>query len=100
MERTHDLTNSNRIRGSNGWTSGQEVAKSISIKGRDCRSGEYAGKEAGFTPGDLRRVRRQCRRTDAVAGPPDRDAEVSNRPRRWLKARTVPEKGLKEREGK
>ena len=25
-------TNSNRIRGSNGWTSGQEVAKSISIR--------------------------------------------------------------------
>ena len=43
---------------------------------------------------------RETGRTEAAARLPDRGAEVSrgrSRPRRWLKARTVPEKGLKER---
>ena len=41
-----------------GRTSGQPVAKSISIKGQGCKSGGAARKAAGLTPGDLRRVRR------------------------------------------
>jgi RNA-directed DNA polymerase len=39
VERNRDPTNRNRIRGSIGRTSGQEVAKSISIKGQNCKSG-------------------------------------------------------------
>ena len=50
--------NRNRIRGGIGRTSGQEVAKSISIKGQNCKSGGYARKAAGLTPGDLHRVPR------------------------------------------
>ena len=41
-----------------GRTSGQEVAKSISIKGQGCKSGGCARKAAGLTPGDLHRVLR------------------------------------------
>src|SRR3954468_20582100 len=42
----------------------------------------------------------ESRRTEGAARPPDRDAEVSrrrSRPPRRLKARTVPDEGLKER---
>src|SRR3954449_1472386 len=100
VERNRDPTNRNRIRGSNGWTSGLTVAKSISIMGRDCKSGGCARKDTGLTPGDLHRVRRQSRRTEGTARSPDHGAEVSrgcSRPPRRLKARTVPNEGLKER---
>jgi len=56
VERNRDPTNSNRIRGRLGRTSGQEVAKSISIKGQGCKSGGCARKAAGLTPGDLHPV--------------------------------------------
>lgn len=39
-----------------GRTSGQRVAKSISIKGQNCRSGRAAGKAIELTWGGLRRV--------------------------------------------
>ena len=39
----------------NGWTSGREVAKSISIKSRKCKSSGYASKVSVLTPGDLYR---------------------------------------------
>jgi hypothetical protein len=53
VEQNRDLTNRNRIRGMLGRTSGQLVAKSISIKGQDCRSGRCAGKAPGLTWGGL-----------------------------------------------
>ena len=56
VEQNRDLTNRNRIRGIPGRTSGQLVAKSISIKGQDCRSGRCAGKAIGLTWGGLCRV--------------------------------------------
>jgi hypothetical protein len=56
VEQSRDLTNRNRIGGRAGRTSGREIAKSISIKGQSCRSGGCAMKDAGLTPGDLRRV--------------------------------------------
>ena len=46
----------NRILGIPGRTSGQRIAKSISIKGQDCRSGRCAGKAIELTWGGLRRV--------------------------------------------
>ena len=39
----------------NGWTSGPEVAKSISIKSRKRKSSGCASKVGVFTPGDLYR---------------------------------------------
>src|SRR5258707_7756745 len=50
------LTNRNRISGIPGRTSGRLIAKSISIKGRGCRSGGRAGKAIELTWGGLRRV--------------------------------------------
>jgi hypothetical protein len=54
MEQSRDLTNRNRIRGILGWTSGQRIAKSGSIKGQGCRSGGSAAKAIELTWGDLR----------------------------------------------
>jgi hypothetical protein len=56
VEQTRDLTNRKRIRGISGRTSGQRVAKSISIKGQGCRSDRGAGKAIELTWGGLRRV--------------------------------------------
>src|SRR6266446_5071691 len=58
VEQSRDPTNRNRIRGSAGRTSGQDVAKSISIKGQNCKSGGCAMKAVGLTPRDLHRVLR------------------------------------------
>ena len=56
VEQNRDLTNRNRIRGMLGRTSGRRIAKSISIKGQDCRSGRAAGKAIELTWGGLCRV--------------------------------------------
>lgn len=56
VKQNRDLTNRNRIRGIPGRTSGLLIAKSISIKGRGCRSGRCAGKAIELTWGGLRRV--------------------------------------------
>jgi hypothetical protein len=56
VEYNRDLTNRNRISGIPGRTSGQLIAKSISIKGRGCRSGRCAAKALELTSGGLRRV--------------------------------------------
>ena len=56
VEQNRDLTNRKRIRGIPGRTSGQRVAKSISIKGQGCRSGRGAGKAIELTWGGLRPV--------------------------------------------
>jgi hypothetical protein len=55
-ERSRDPTNRNRIRGIHGRTSGQRIAKSISIKGHGCRSGGAAANAIELTWGDLRHV--------------------------------------------
>ncbi len=57
VARNRGSTNRNRIRGKPGRTSGQEVGKSISIKGQAGKSGGRARKDAELTPGDLHRVR-------------------------------------------
>src|SRR6202163_1810750 len=58
-------------------TSGQRIAKSISIKGAKRRSGGCAPKAIELTPGDLLRV--VPRTTEGSERPPDRGAEVSRR---------------------
>ena len=55
-EQNRDLTNRKRISGISGRTSGRLITKSISIKGRGCRSGRGAGKAIELTWGGLRRV--------------------------------------------
>ena len=54
-------------------TSGQRIAKSISIKGAKRRSGGCAPKAIELTPGDLLRVADKA--TEAVERPSDRGAE-------------------------
>ena len=48
--------NKNQIRGIRCRTSGQVIAKSISIKGAGCKSGGCAWKAVELTSGDLRHV--------------------------------------------
>lgn len=55
-ERSRDPTNRNRIRGIPGRTSGQRIAKSISIKGHGCRSGGDAANAIELTWGGPRHV--------------------------------------------
>ena len=56
VEQNRDLTNRNRVLGSSGRTRVQLATKSISIKGRGCRSGRCAGKAIELTWGGLRGV--------------------------------------------
>src|SRR5438874_6003649 len=67
----------NRIPRRKRRTSGQRVAKSISINGAKRRSGGCAPKAIELTPGDLLRVAPWA--TEEVERPPDRGAEVSRR---------------------
>ena len=75
VEQTRDPMDKNRIRGRAVRTSGQETAKSISIKGRSCTFGGCAGKAAELTSGGLRRVPESG--TEGAARFTDRGAEVS-----------------------
>ena len=52
-EQSHDLTVRNRIQGRTGRTSGQMIAKSISIKGQGCKFGRCVVKAAVLTSGGL-----------------------------------------------
>ena len=53
MEQTCEPMYKNRIRGMRCWTSGQMIAKSISIKGTGCKSGGCVRKAVELTSGDL-----------------------------------------------
>ena len=57
MEQTCEPMYKNRIRGIRCRTSGQLIAKSISIKGNGCKSGGCARKAVELTSGDLPFVR-------------------------------------------
>src|SRR6516162_7393250 len=54
-EQNRGLTDRNRIGGILGRTSGQRVAKSISIKGQVCRSGRVRGRRSDL-PGEISAV--------------------------------------------
>ncbi len=56
LEQSRDPMDKNRIRGGHARTSRQMAAKSISTKGRGCRSGGCAVKAGELTSGDLPRV--------------------------------------------
>ena len=53
MEQKREPMYKNRIRGMRCRTSGQLIAKSISIKGTGCKSGGCALKAVELTSGDL-----------------------------------------------
>ncbi len=53
MEQTYEPMYKNRMRGIRCRTSGQMIAKSISIKGTGCRSGGCVRKAVELTSGDL-----------------------------------------------
>jgi hypothetical protein len=53
VEQTHEPMYKNRIRGIRCRTSGQMIAKSISIKGTGCKSGGCVRKAVELTSGDL-----------------------------------------------
>src|ERR1700733_95191 len=75
VEQNRDLTNRNRMRGTSGRTSGQRIAKSISIKDQGCRSGRGAAKAIELTQGDLRHV--PTLGTEGTARGPDRGTSAS-----------------------
>jgi hypothetical protein len=75
VEQNRDPTNRNRIRGSAGRTSGQDVAKSISIKDRDCKSGGCARKVVELTSRDLCRVPRGLRVSQGTLTAAQKSAE-------------------------
>jgi hypothetical protein len=86
--------NKNRIGGIRCWTSGQMIAKSISIKGTGCKSGGCVRKAVELTSGDLRSVvKSQLRNEQSVLTGRQKSAEgvvVTQ----VTKAQTVPEKGV------
>lgn len=80
VERIREPMNKNRIRGSRGRTSQPLMAKSRSIKDRDCRFGGCAWKIVRLTSGGLCRVEANaCVRasTEEIARSADRGTEVS-----------------------
>src|SRR5258708_29175993 len=76
VEQNRGMTNRNRISGIPGRTSGRLIAKSISIKGRGCRSGGRAGEAIELTWGGLRRVPiSELREPQGDLTPPQEPAE-------------------------
>jgi hypothetical protein len=85
--------NKNRIRGIWCRTSGQRIAKSISIKGTGCKSGGCALKAVELTSGDLPFVldsRLRIERSVLTGRQKSAEGVLGTR---VLKARTVPERG-------
>ena len=85
--------NKNRIRGIWCRTSGQRIAKSISIKGTGCKSGGCAWKAVELTSGDLPFVldsRLRIERSVLTGRQKSAEGVLGTR---VLKARTVPERG-------
>lgn len=94
MEQTCEPMYKNRIRGIRCRTSGQRIAKSISIKGTGCKSGGCVRKAVEITSGDLPFVSASRLRIEqSVLTGRQKSAEgvvVTE----GMKARTVARKGL------
>jgi len=85
--------NKNRIRGRRGRTSGQVIAKSLSIKGPGCKSGGCASKAVELTSGDLPFVSDSGRRPER-SGLTGRQKSAAGIVRTAVrKAQTVPARG-------
>ena len=93
MEQTYEPMYKNRIRGIRCRTSGQAIAKSISIKGTGCKFGGCVRKAVEITSGDLPFVSEsRLRNEQSILTGRQKSAEgvVGTR---VLKARTVPARG-------
>jgi len=99
VEQKREPMNKNRIRGIRRRTSGPTTAKSVSIQGAGCRSGGCAPKAVELTSGDLLSVwdaRLRAGRSALIRGQKSAEGIVGAQA---LKARTVPARGSRERQG-
>jgi hypothetical protein len=93
VEQTYEPMYKNRIRGIRCWTSGQLIAKSISIKGTGCKFGGCVRKAVELTSGDLPFVsesRLKMERSILTGRQKSAEGVVVTR---VMKARTVPVRG-------
>lgn len=93
MEQTYEPMDKNRIRGIRCRTSGQQIAKSISIKGTGCKSGGCVRKAVEITSGDLPFVlESRLRNEQSILTGRQKSAEGVVAAKA-AKARTVPARG-------
>jgi hypothetical protein len=85
--------NKNRIRGIRCRTSGQMIAKSISIKGTGCKSGGCAPKAVELTSGDLPFVPESGLRVERSILTGRQKSAEGVLVAKAMKARTVPARG-------
>ena len=83
----------NRIRGIRCRTSGQRIAKSISIKGTGCKSGGCVRKAVEITSGDLPTVLESRLRTEQSVPTGWQKSAEGVLVTKVMKARTVPARG-------
>ena len=93
MEQTYEPMYKNRIRGIRCRTSGQLIAKSISIKGTGCKFGGCVRKAVEITSGDLPFVSESRLRTEQSVLTGRQKSAEGVLGTQVLKARTVPARG-------
>jgi len=93
VEQTYEPMYKNRIRGIRCRTSGQMIAKSISIKGAGCRSGGCVRKAVELTSGDLPFVSDSRLRVEQSILTGRQKSAEGVLGTEVLKARTVPARG-------
>ena len=93
MEQTHEPMYKNRIRGIRCRTSGQVIAKSISIKGTGCKFGGCVRKAVELTSGDLPFVSDSRLRVEQSILTGRQKSAEGVLGTEVLKARTVPARG-------
>ena len=93
MEQTYEPMYKNRIRGIRCRTSGQMIAKSISIKGTGCKFGGCVPKVVDLTSGDLPFVSDSRLRVEQSILTGRQKSAEGVVGAQALKARTVPARG-------
>ena len=93
MEQTYEPMYKNRIRGIRCGTSGQMIAKSISIKGTGCKFGGCVRKAVELTSGDLPFVSDSRLRVEQSILTGRQKSAEGVVGAQALKARTVPARG-------
>jgi hypothetical protein len=93
VEQRREPMNKNRIRGIQCRTSGQRIAKSISIKGIDCKSAGCALKAVELTSGDLPFVLDSRLRIERLILTGRQKSAEGVLVTQVMKARTVPVRG-------
>jgi hypothetical protein len=93
VEQTYEPMYKNRIRGIRCRTSGQVIAKSISIKGTGCKSGGCVRKAVELTSGDLPLVPESGLKVERSTLTGRQKSAEGVLVTGVMKARTVPERG-------